>query len=743
MLSVLRPVLPVLMACLAHALSAQTLYVSPAGNDANPGTDLLPWRTIQKACSSAVPGSTVLIRGGVYNEKVTVTVSGSAIDGFITFQSAGPDTAILDGTGITGECMVLLTGRSYVKLIGLTIRNNAGLTDGSGVRIEGAADHIELRNLTIHAMRGDNAMGITCYGTNGTTPISDLIIDGNTIFDCDAAPSEALTLNGNVDGFAVTNNTVHDINNIGIVFIGGEGTCPVPDRDKARNGVCRGNHVYRARSNYGGGYAAGLYVDGGAKIVVENNIVHENDVGIEIGCENHGRIADSITVRNNLVYANDKRGISFGGYNYPSTGQVRACEFTNNTLFRNDVLATGDGDVVVEYALGCRFRNNLIVAGSQNLLLTSNVGSSAGNLFDYNLWYAPAGTGGATFAWGGSAYTGFTSYRSSTGQDAHSGFADPQFVSGVLPVPDLHLQAGSPAVDAGDPVFTPGALETDIDGAPRIVGARVDAGADELSAPPQSTTLLTPPNGALGIPPGVAFSWLPVPLASGYLLQVAADSLLSTLLFEDSVMAAGVSAGPFPPSAPCFWRVRAFNSTGAGPWSTTWRFTTTDFDLRSYPVAAGWNMVSLPLDVFDSLRTTVYPTAISSAFAFEPETGYSAHEGLLRGKGYWLKFPVGGDVSVAGRAFSADTIALHAGWNMIGALSAPVDTAAVQVEPAGLLQSVFFRYDGAFVPADSLLPSRAYWVRAASPGALILESGAAARQAVRRLTPGSEGGSPR
>ena len=36
-------------------------------------------------------------------------------------------------------------------------------------------------------MRGANAMGITVFGTK-PTPISDLVIDGNTIFDCEPAP---------------------------------------------------------------------------------------------------------------------------------------------------------------------------------------------------------------------------------------------------------------------------------------------------------------------------------------------------------------------------------------------------------------------------------------------------------------------------------------------------------------------------------------------------------------------------
>lgn len=703
--------------------SAQSLFVAPGGNDAHPGTELLPWRTIQKACSSATPGSTVYIRQGVYNEKVTVTVSGTAVDGPVTFRNHGADTVILDGTGIPGQNLLYLAGRNRVVIAGLTLRNNNGVTDGSGVRIEGAADRIELRNLTIYNIRGENAMGITCYGTDATTPISNLVIDGNTIYDCDAAPSEAVALNGNVDGFVVTNNTVHDINNIGIVFIGGEGTCPVGSNDRARNGICRANHVYRARSNYGGGYAAGIYVDGGRKIVVENNVVHENDLGIEIGCENHGEVADSVVVRNNLVYNNDKRGISFGGYNYPSTGQVQFCRFSNNTLFMNDALGTGDGEIVVEYALHCVVENTIAVATGQNILLTSVVGSGAGNTFRTNLWQAPGGINSAVFAWGGTAYTGFAAYRTATGQDAGSAFGDPQLASPVLPSPDLHITAASPAVDAGGASFLPDSSERDMDGEARIIGLRADAGADELAAPPNSPPLLSPEHDATGLPPQVSFSWLPVPLASRYHLQIAADSGCTLLLMEDSLIGAPpVLSGPFAPSAVAYWRLRAANSVGISLWSASRRFATADFESLACSVGEGWNLLSLPLQVFDPLRSALFPGAASAAFVFDSAAGYRACDTLLHGPGFWLKFPAEADLVVRGNARSADTLLLHRGWNIVGALSTPVATDSLIVRPPGILQSGFFSYEGAYVAADSLLPSRGYWVKTAEAGWLILDS---------------------
>lgn len=295
-----RAVLGAILALASAAASAgATVYtVAASGGD---------FTTIQAALDVAVAGDTISVKEKPtpYFEKLVFPRSGDASSGHITLEAAPGETPVLDGTGVTGDHMVLIDSRSYVKVIGFEIRNLLGARDGSGVRVLGAGSHIEIRRNRIHDIRGTSAMGITVYGT-AAAPIADLVIDGNEVHDCEPAPSEAITLNGNVQGFAVTNNVVRDVDNIGIDFIGGE-TDIQPDPTKvARDGVCRGNTVMRARSRYGGGFAGGIYVDGGRDIVIENNVVTESDLGIEIGAENTGIVTRGITVRNNVVFRNDK-----------------------------------------------------------------------------------------------------------------------------------------------------------------------------------------------------------------------------------------------------------------------------------------------------------------------------------------------------------------------------------------------------------------------------------------------------
>lgn len=45
-------------------------YVSPTGSDENPGTESLPWQTIQKAVDSLQPGQRAYVEDGIYNENV-------------------------------------------------------------------------------------------------------------------------------------------------------------------------------------------------------------------------------------------------------------------------------------------------------------------------------------------------------------------------------------------------------------------------------------------------------------------------------------------------------------------------------------------------------------------------------------------------------------------------------------------------------------------------------------------------
>lgn len=75
-------------------LLAAEYYVSPVGNNADPGTLDAPFGTISYASSRVAPGDVVVIRAGVYRETITPTVSGTA-DSPITFRAYPGEAVVL------------------------------------------------------------------------------------------------------------------------------------------------------------------------------------------------------------------------------------------------------------------------------------------------------------------------------------------------------------------------------------------------------------------------------------------------------------------------------------------------------------------------------------------------------------------------------------------------------------------------------------------------------------------------
>ena len=78
MKSKIKFVVPLIMFFLVCQTGAGTYYVSASrGNDANPGSEEKPFRTIQKAADVMVAGDDCLIDDGVYRETVTLKKSGT------------------------------------------------------------------------------------------------------------------------------------------------------------------------------------------------------------------------------------------------------------------------------------------------------------------------------------------------------------------------------------------------------------------------------------------------------------------------------------------------------------------------------------------------------------------------------------------------------------------------------------------------------------------------------------------
>ena len=487
-------------------------YVSVSGNDTNPGTLALPWRHIQFAMSNAnvVAGSTVYVLNGVYNEKVTFPNSGSAGGGYIVLQNYPGDAPVIDGTGLSisgTTALVTMSNRSFVKLIGFEIRNFIKSPGGSGVPVgiymKGGGNHIEIRNNKVHDIQNScescNAHGIAFYGSNSTTSINNIIIDGNEVYNGKFGNSESMVLNGNVEFFTVSNNIVHDNDNIGIDFIGYEGTASNSAVDRARDGTVVGNLVYNIDSYsnpaYGGDRSAdGIYVDGGTRILIERNVVHDTDIAMELASEHRNKDTSYITLRNNFIYNNLEVGIAIGGYD-TRRGSTRNCTIVNNTLYNNNRLNDWGSELYVQFDTRNNvIENNIFFANAYKTYILSWSPVMTANVVDHNLYYADGGGTDGTFQWLNVTYTNFSDYQNATGNDRNGLVGlDPLLVNPASG--DLHISsAGSPAINAGENLPSDQMGTTDIDGDPRIFDDTVDIGADELvdNIPPMITVTVSP-----------------------------------------------------------------------------------------------------------------------------------------------------------------------------------------------------------------------------------------------------------
>jgi len=486
--------------CVAGAFGQanSAFYIATTGNDSNAGTQASPWRTLQHAADTARAGSTVNVRGGIYEELLSINASGNASEGFITFRSYPGETAVLDAEHFTPsgrQAVLSIHNQSYVRIEGFEIRNFHTAEHRLvplGISVMGAGSHIELLKNNVHHIQqtfpgrdapgsGGNGFGIAVYGTDAKTPITDLIIDGNEVHHLKTGSSESLVVNGNVTNFRITHNVVHDNNNIGIDVIGFERTAPDLAVDQARDGVVSNNLVYNITSRGNPAYredesSDGIYVDGGTRILIEQNVIHDVDFGIELASEHRDRATSYITARNNLIYHSHTAGVSIGGY-APDRGHTDHCIIVNNTLYENDTSATGSGEFQMQWNMADNsFENNIVHAGPR-CLMTVNKSQLDQNrppaTIDHNLYYCVSGEQSSTWAGASNTVKGFDKYVEATGNDRHSHFSDPHFVAPARN--DFHLQPDSPALAVGTTNEVPMG-ELDLEGSPRVKSGKIDIG---------------------------------------------------------------------------------------------------------------------------------------------------------------------------------------------------------------------------------------------------------------------------
>ena len=174
-------------------------YVSPTGNDANPGTIASPFATLNKAQSVALPGNIIYMRGDTYLPSATINItnSGTALARIQLLAYPG-ETPYLNFTnqpyGAANRGLYFRTNANYWNVKGLEI----GFAGDNGIKVEGS--HHRFEQLVLHN-NGDSGIQIG-FGHDDVNPGGQLAAYVEVV-NCDSYGNYDSDSNGgDADGFA-------------------------------------------------------------------------------------------------------------------------------------------------------------------------------------------------------------------------------------------------------------------------------------------------------------------------------------------------------------------------------------------------------------------------------------------------------------------------------------------------------------------------------------------------------------
>jgi hypothetical protein len=141
---------------------------------------------------------------------------------------------------------------------------------------------------------------------------------------------------------------------------------------------------------------------------------------------------------------------------------------------------------------------------------------------------------------------------------------------------------------------------------------------------------------------------------------------------------------------------------------------------------SGWNLVSLPVGVFDATYSSIYPNAVpGTLYGFNGT--YVPGTVLENGDGYWLFFDAEGSTDVSGNPINQATISLSEGWNLMGSLSSTFESSFID-DPEGIIVSgSIYGFEGTYQSTTTLQPGKGYWINASADGQVTLNSGGTTR----------------
>ncbi len=464
----LLSVLSLVMFSAGRAQAASVYYVdqaSPNASPTGPGTASRPYLTISDALNAHPDaGVTVVVKPGVYRERVLVPASGEGsrpvvirAQGAVTLDGADdlansalwansvgdvwvassvnwePLQVFADGVRLqpsTQPAAQVEPGRfRYVVGSGLAVNVGGGNPASHAVAVGRRAhgflilnkQHVVIDGFTITRTE---SKGVEVMG-------SSRVIVKNNVVNLSAAGGIAAENSSYVQ---VYGNTVSDNNHHGILF-----------RLGVTNSIIDVNESF-ANAHVGEPWATGIYLSGSPNNVVEGNRLHHNQ---DSGCEVQTGSNDNI-VRQNVSWSNGDHGFA----QLFATGT----KLLNNVAWGNHTEGFSvEGNATGTKIYNCISLNRALAPESYCVYVDSS--STAGFDADYNIYWNVADQPPIKF--GPTAYPNVAAFQTATGIGLNSFGADPRFVDATNG--DFHLRSDSPAIDAATSAV-PGWAETDAEG---------------------------------------------------------------------------------------------------------------------------------------------------------------------------------------------------------------------------------------------------------------------------------------
>ncbi len=407
---------------------AKTIYVSPSGDDSNPGTLERPVSTPAQATEMLSAGDTVYLRAGRYtiNRFLWVDEEGVTISSY-----PGERASIVGGIDERADnpTSIIIIAANRVSLINLDIEGASYY----GVKVD-VDKQASTTGVVIRGCRIQNT---------GRDAVKTFNADNLLIEDCEIGPTGARD-SSNAEG-------IDSIGSVGITI--------------------RRCHIHDAATN-------GLYLKGGARDgLIEGCLVERSGhAGILLGqstdlefMRDGARFeAINCVARNNLIIGSEAAGA--GTY---SGNNVR---FINNTLY--DVakrmqaafwVVVNERDVPSERVM---FKNNIVVSNSRPVIFIKNLADQL--ICNSNIYFS--GQKGVEFRRetpaGEADSWRFDEWKKNIRVDYNSIVANP-----MLDEHDLYrLRPTSPAIDHGESITE---VMTDYSTSGRPQGAGYDIGAHE------------------------------------------------------------------------------------------------------------------------------------------------------------------------------------------------------------------------------------------------------------------------